>query len=448
MAQEASFDPSSYFRARKLNPKNITVWVKKHDQKLIEHQAQELFIPASLSKIVTGLAILEELPSSFQLKTQLLAKGKIKDGVLVGDLVLKGGGDPSFVSENMWFLVNELRRSGVQKVKGDILVDDSFFDDESFSETRQDERVDRAYDAPVGAMSFNWNSVNIYVRPGAKNGEPAQVYIDPLNEYIQLENKAKTSASKGGIGVSRVSTPNGDRITVSGSIAVGSKEVVIYKSITKPALWAGYNLKQFMLEKRITVEGEVKRGKATQLTDVLAESKSKPLPQIVADMMKFSNNYVAEMLVKNLAAEKKGGQGTLPKGMEVLREFLLKSGLKKDSFQFLNPSGLTRDNKLTASQLGELLSGAQLNFRIQPEFFSSLPIGGIDGTLKNRFKDISETVRAKTGLLTGVVGLAGYGRSPNGEPFTFVLMYNGPDDFLKVKTAFDDFVEEFVKGNR
>lgn len=127
---------------------------------------EKKMIPASVTKLVTAAAVLKAFPPGTKFKTSLWSSAKIEDGVMKGDLYLRGGGDPSFVSENLWYLVNAFLRNDVRKIEGNIVVDDSLFDSVRFDSSRQKERVDRAYDAPTGAMSFNWNSVNVFVRPG------------------------------------------------------------------------------------------------------------------------------------------------------------------------------------------------------------------------------------------------------------------------------------------
>ena len=154
--------------------------------------AQKPRIPASLTKIVTAVVALNEFPPNHKFHTRLVSTGKIHGDVLKGDLILKGGGDPGFVSETMWFLVNEFVRTGIHRIEGDIIVDDSYFDTIRFDSSRDPARVDRAYDAPIGAMSFNWNSLNIFLRPSKKVGDPIRVFTDPKNEYFHVINRSKT----------------------------------------------------------------------------------------------------------------------------------------------------------------------------------------------------------------------------------------------------------------
>lgn len=411
---------------------------------------EKKMIPASVTKLVTAAAVLKAFPPGTKFKTSLWSSAKIEDGVMKGDLYLRGGGDPSFVSENLWYLVNAFLRNDVRKIEGNIVVDDSLFDSVRFDSSRQKERVDRAYDAPTGAMSFNWNSVNVFVRPGKTVGSPAQVFIDPQNEYIRLSGKVETLSSSGktSIIVDRDEDKKGfgDVIKVSGKIALGSKEVVVFKNITQPDLWAGYNLKSFLSQRKIELTGTVKAGTTPAAAKLLAEVDNKTVESILADMNKFSNNYVAEMLTKNIAAVK-SPPGNLAKGMQALNEYMESLKVPSSQYELYNPSGLTRDNKMSAYALWKVLSDMKSQFQFQPEFTASLPIAGIDGTLKNRMKNTAgeRWVRAKTGFLTGVISLAGYAGRRDGTVLPFVYIYNGSADESKVRSLFDQISISLVE---
>ncbi len=408
-----------------------------------ELNGQELFIPASLSKLVTAGAILNGLHPTYKYKTQLLSPAHIKDSVLAGSLYLKGGGDPAFVSENMWVLVNDLTRAGITSIDGDIIVDDSRFDDVRIGQDRESVRVDRAYDAPLGAMSMNWNAVNVYIRPGDKAGEAARVILDPDTPYLRLVNKATTAGAGKGktISVERTSENKfeGDVIRVTGRIAVGLPEVVFYKSITNPILWSGQNLVWFLKQRGIHVRGSVKKGVTPLDAQVVASVDSKPLSLIIADMSKWSNNFVAEMLVKNLAAEAGVLPATMAAGMLQLQKFLDAIGFKRGDYQFINASGFSRGNKMSPRQLGRILEIMRDDFTSFPEFLTSLPIAGVDGTLRSRMKNTGAErwVRAKTGLLNGVVGLAGYAGQPDGTVRSFAFIYNGSGREDQARALFD-----------
>ncbi len=406
---------------------------------------QQDFIPASVTKLATASAVLQKLGPSFKFQTTLWTTGSLKNGALDGDLILKGGGDAGFVSETMWFLVNELKRTGIKKIEGGIVVDDSDFDTVRADPSRDPERVDRAYDAPVGAMSFNWNSINIYVRPGPV-GQAPQVYIDPLTDYYKVENHAKTTSKNGAdLQISRV----GGQVIVNGSIGVGHDEVVAYKNVDDPVDWSGRNLIFFLQQRGISVSGQVKAGKKPSSARLLAKADSKPLSQNIADMLKFSNNYVAEMLAKDLAAQNGTVPATLSAGMQLVQKHLtVNVGLDASRFSLLNPSGLSRKNHIKPRDLAEILVQAQRNFPTFAELLSALPLAGIDGTLKKRMigTPAEGWVRAKTGLLTGVVALAGYAGRRDGESKAFAFIYNGnAEQGEKVRHLFDALATELVQ---
>ncbi|MCB0363703.1 MAG: D-alanyl-D-alanine carboxypeptidase/D-alanyl-D-alanine-endopeptidase, partial [Bdellovibrionales bacterium] len=251
-----------------IKQKELSILVTLHAEgkatEVFNLNTKEKFIPASLTKILTAGMSLEKYPVGFRFVTELLATGPVEGGQLKGDLFLKGGGDPSFVSESMWVLVNDFVRSGIKSVEGDLVVDDSRFDSERFDQGRDPQRVDRAYDAPVGAMSFNWNTVNIFVRPGKKKGDKAQVFIDPENSYIQLINKAVTGSSQSKRNLQASRKPNGkstDMIVISGSIPQGGDEFVIYKGVSHPDLWSAHNLRSFLLKRDISIKGSIRSGR-------------------------------------------------------------------------------------------------------------------------------------------------------------------------------------------
>jgi D-alanyl-D-alanine carboxypeptidase/D-alanyl-D-alanine-endopeptidase (penicillin-binding protein 4) len=407
--------------------KHFAVWVKK--QNMSTHiNGDKAFVPASLSKIPTALTFLDQFSMDQYFHTWVYKTGSIKEGVLTGDLYLKGGGDPTFVSESMWRLINELKRSDVRKIKGKLYVDESYFDKDYYSEGRQKRRVDRAYDAPVSALSFNWNSVSIYVRPGKANGHKARVYLDPPVPFVKIINKARTtSSSKTKLKVSRKIKGQSVEIIVRGEISSSKDEKAFYKSIGDAALWTGLNFKYYLNQFGIEYSGDVAKKKVPSHADMLVELDSWSMGRVVSAMSKFSNNFVAEMITKQLGKTEKV-PGNIDDGLDKITAYLKKNGWQSGKYSFVNPSGFTRDNKMRAEDLGELLHTTIKNFSVAPEFLAALPISGTDGTLKRRMRQVMKgKVRAKTGYLTGVVGLAGFLQSKTGHhSTTFVFFYNGP----------------------
>ncbi len=428
---------------------NLGIEIRKisatNKETLYALNSDKMFVPASLTKIPTAAAAFHFLGPNHRFITTLESDAKIKDGVLKGNLYFVGGGDPTFTSESMWSLVNEFSRENIHTIEKNIIVDDTLFDAIRYDKRRDPTRKDRAYDAPVGALSFNWNAVNVFIRP-TSIGAPAQVIVDPTEKYFKVINKARTVyGKKQRLKVSRVQSKDSNEfpfetIIVSGSIGLNSKEYVSYKSITQPEIWSGYSLKKFLEEKGIKVLGKVIVGKKPAKTTLRADYKSEPLFESIKSMNKYSNNFVAEMLIKNIAA-KFSQPASMDLGLNKVNEFLQKSGFQKDSYNYVNASGLTRDNKFKPNEFTDFLVQLQNQSEMFPEFLTSLPISAVDGTLKTRMTRLASAkkVRAKTGMLNDVIGLAGY-VSNSSDTYAFTFIFNGKKRKLKNARDLFDFI--------
>lgn len=417
---------------------------------LLSVNADMALIPASVTKLVTAAATLHQFPPGSTFETRLLSSGERSGSVLNGDLVLKGGGDPSFNTETLRQLVGRFARSGIREVRGNILVDDSYFDSTRIDASRTDtQRVDKPYDAPVGAMSFNANTVAVYVRPADRAGVPAQVLIEPASDYIRVRGEVKTGVGRGRprVGVQRLHDPAfpGDIIQVNGFIGQQIEEVLAYKNITQPDRWSGENLKQALKQHGISVSGTVRPGAPSFGARTLASVEGKNIEEIIVEMNKASSNFIAEMLAKNIAAHAQP-PGNLERGMVIIREYMRSLGLSALEYTLVNPSGLTRDNKLSARALVAVLQDMGGNFQYAPEFMTSLPIAGVDGTLRKRLRNTpaERFVRAKTGYVDNVYSLAGYAGRKDGKRVTFAFLYNGNDSGWEVRKLFDDMCEELA----
>jgi D-alanyl-D-alanine carboxypeptidase/D-alanyl-D-alanine-endopeptidase (penicillin-binding protein 4) len=231
--------------------------------------------------------------------------------------------------------------------------------------------------------------------------------------------------------------------------------------VDDPADWSGRNLLAFLQERGISVSGKVKAGQLPEGAKLLAKADSKPLSQQVADMLKFSNNYVAEMLTKNLAAQASGltsvsglsraagAPATLEEGMKIIRAHLSGAvGIEAKRFVLMNPSGLSRHNRMRASDLAEILVYAQKNFPTFAELLSAMPLAGMDGTLKKRMLGTGTEgwIRGKTGSMSGIVSLAGYAGRKDGTMKAFAFIYNGKaESGDTVRHLFDALAEELVE---
>jgi len=400
---------------------------------IFERNPDQLHVPASVNKVFTAYAVLKKLRPTTTFKTGIYAKGTISNGTLTGDLYLKGGGDPSLVSERMWMMVNELTRSGIKDITGNVIADSSYFDQEKNPASRPKYLKDQAYNAPIGALSFNFNTTTIYVRAGEAPGKPPTVYTDPVNSYIDVVNQATTGKTGSGNSIVVVRTKFvegdiGDTVLLRGSISLDSKELRFYRNIVNPALYTAHMFKTFWEQRGLKIAGHIDEGIVPPNAKQILEFDSLPVWQIIWGMNKFSNNFVADQLMKKLGADTWGPPGTLQKGITAMGDALEDIGIPRNSYQIQDGSGLTRDTHVTARQIATILAAAYRDFSIAPEFIASLGIAGEDGTLKNRFPNssVQSLLRAKTGTLDGVTALAGYLPSADNEMLAFAILLNDP----------------------
>ncbi|MFN3197323.1 MAG: D-alanyl-D-alanine carboxypeptidase/D-alanyl-D-alanine-endopeptidase [Bradymonadia bacterium] len=380
--------------------------------------------PASNTKVVTTSAALSLLSPAHTWNTDLAAP-KDETGGKVSDLYLIGRGDPRFVNESLWSLVTKAKRKGLTEVTGDIVVDDTRFTADRMAPGFDDKNQDDAYRAASGAMSLNFNSMVIQVKPGKAAGESPKVTLRPDSGYAVIENTA-TTTSKGRTSVAVKAGAYKDRtlIRVSGRIPLKSKGATVRKRIDNPALFAGYGLKMFLEEAGIQVKGKVRVEAAPKKRRLLSREVSRTLALAAVDINKLSNNFMAEQVLRTLGV-RKGAQGDWASGAKVVRRFLTQEvGLKGD-FRYVNGSGLFGNTAFSAAQLVQLMRHMHTLRPPLPEFAASLPMNGVDGTLRRRLKELPPgTVRAKTGTLDGVVCLTGYLTMKGGKMAAFSILLN------------------------
>ena len=385
-----------------------------------------LLNPASNVKIVTTAAALALLGPEYRWKTVLAAEG-IHAGSIDGNLYLRGYGDPSLVSEDLWKMASDLAAQGVKKIGGDLVVDDSFFDAERVGPGFEQKSEDMPYRAPNGAVSLNYNAVGVTVLPGKGDGAPARVVIEPSSSYFTTINEVKTvAAGRTNYAIATREIDGHTEVKVTGVVKVGDAGHLEHRRVAHPDLYAGYSLRELFSRRGIKVTGAVKNGTAPAGTRALVAHYSQPLGVVVRDVNKHSNNFMAEQLLKTLGAETGGKPGTWPKGVDAVGKFLDGIGIAKARYKMTNGSGLYDSNRFTATQLVTILRTAYRDFRFAADFVGSLALAGADGTIGHRMEGgIAERwVRAKTGTLDGVSALSGYAGAQGKLPLAFAILMN------------------------
>ncbi|MBU1431222.1 D-alanyl-D-alanine carboxypeptidase/D-alanyl-D-alanine-endopeptidase [Myxococcota bacterium] len=389
-----------------------------------QRHPDRLLHPASNAKLITTAAALSLLGPSYTFSTDLAA-GEIEAGV-ADHLYLIGRGDPKFVSESLWKLVDEAREGGLKRVKGDLIIDESFFGPKhlapGFEEKPND---DAAYRAATGAVSFNFNSIVLRIKPGAAVGDPPVVRLGDGAQHIELINRAETSAKgKERLAVTAKAHQDRTRITVEGAIPLAHRGIVVRRRVDNPPMFTGRAAKVMLAQAGITLEGQVRVGAAPQRRVLLAKTRSPALGALVMDVNKLSNNFMAEHLLRAVGRIKRQ-RGDWEAGRAEVRQFLKDVVGLKGEFRYANGSGLFGDTAFSARQVVQLLQHMHARRPALPEFAASLAISARDGTLWRRFKPLKDRVRAKTGTLAGVICLSGYLELDGGEVAAFSILTNG-----------------------
>jgi len=422
--------------------------VRRDDGRVLyDRDADRAMIPASNQKILTAIAALAAFGPTHRFVTEISSDVPPNAEGEVGSLMVRGGGDPSLTSEDLWRLAADLRRLGLRTVRGDLILDDSAFDDERWHPS-WGAISSRAYHAPIGALSVNYGAFAAVVEAGAEAGDPVRVSIDPPAAFFGLANRAVTGPARGNgrrLVVDRSQGAAQELVTVSGTLPAGGDPYTVHRSVTDPALYAGGVLRLQLEANGIVVKGDTRLGRVPESAHSLLEFRGRPLADTVRLFMKFSNNAIAETLLKDLGARAGDGPGSWKSGVPAVRAELAGLGLDVHDIVIADGSGLSYENRVAPRRLVEALRMAEDSFRFGPEFVSALPIAAADGTLEKRADGAADAVRAKTGLLTRVTALSGYARLADGTEAVFSIVSNGyRGDAERAMGALDAFVAELV----
>jgi D-alanyl-D-alanine carboxypeptidase/D-alanyl-D-alanine-endopeptidase (penicillin-binding protein 4) len=388
---------------------------------IYEHNAQNLFIPASNEKIITSVAALSLLKRDYRFRTEFYSGGGISKGILYGGLYVKGYGDPTLGEPDIGFIVYQLKKLGVIEIRNGIVVDDSYFSRIRRPTGWKAEWEDDFYSPPISALTFNYNTIEIRVSSSSSGRRPS-ISIEPEGSNITVVNKAVASTKQSAL---TTSWTNDQTLVVGGRIR--PKSTVILKiPVQNPTLLTGNILKNALKEAGIKVTGNVIAGTVPDWAKIFYTHYSEPLYSIITEYLKNSVNIIGENLIKTLGAEFNGTPGSWENGSKVISKFLNGIGIK-DGFRVIDGSGLSLLNRVSPQTLIDVLSYAYANKIIASDFIDSLPIAGVDGTLKKRFKqsDVQGRVVAKTGYLNHVRALSGYVFTKQGDVLVFSILDNG-----------------------
>lgn len=417
-----------------------------------------LVIPASNMKIVTLATAAERLGWDYRFETRLETAAPVVDGALQGDLFVVGTGDPSINAREgdrealfaEW--ADALRQAGITRIEGRLIGDDDAFEDAQFGSGWEWDDFVYGYTAPVGALQFNQDLVEITVRAGAAAGAPAVAVASPGESGLDIVMRAVTAPAGTEPDIEFFRLPGSDRLEVRGTVPLGGAAVVQEVAVDNATIFFARSLRAALVARGIAITGEAAdiddlpptdpsapaslRGGASPATApgtaaaatggrrVIARHLSSPLSVTGRTLMKVSQNLYAETLLRALSLVP--GPASVAASQKIETEVLASWGIAAGNYALADGSGLSRHNLVTASTIVRILQVMAQSPRHTQAFEATLPVAGIDGTIAGRMKATraGNNVRAKTGTLTWVRALSGYVTTADGERLVFSIIAN------------------------
>ena len=395
------------------------------------HNPGKLVLPASNMKVFTLAAAAERLGWDYRFETTLESDAPIVAGVLQGDLVVRGSGDPSIDEHDAvarktfdeW--AEQLKGAGIIAIAGDIVGDDRAFVDNELGRAWEWDDLVYGFAAPVSALVYNEAVVRIAARPGAKAGDPAIIEVSPpAGHGLTIVNHAVTGAA-GEPDTFDARRQHGSAVLeLMGTVPLGIEEPTgVNASVDDPSMFFVQSLRSALIARGIRVEGSAFVAASTS-TRVLARHRSAPLAELARRFLKISQNLYGELLVKTVG--RAAGEGSWARGQQAIGETFDAWGVPRDAYMLADGSGLSRMNFVSAEALVTVLGHIYADPRHRETFMQALPVGGQDGTLRNRLKAswTAGHVHTKTGSLTGGRALSGYLTTRSGETLAFAIVAN------------------------
>lgn len=456
-ARDRSYLPPEVEQAlqqRKVPATSLSIYVREvgRDEPVVSFNSMIPRNPASTMKVLTTYAALEALGPAYTWRTRAYATGPIRDQVLDGNLVLVGGGDPFMTAERWWGFVAGLRNAGVQRITGDVIIDNSYFAPQGDDRTTFDNRPYSTYNVLPDALLVNFQTVTISALPDpATNSVRVSANPWPANLLIDNEVRLEPGSCKRGTAGLRLAMPEGstgNRISLSGSYAAGCGQFATTRAVMKAPEYAFGLFKSLWLQAGGTLGGGMKLGTLPASARLLYTYESLTLAEVIRLVNKYSSNSMARTLYLTLGAERYPGRPATPAaGLEAIQDFLARQGITIPELMLENGSGLSRNERITAAGLADVLLAAYKS-QYMPEFAASLPLSATDGTLKRMFRsrEMQGRLRMKTGTLEDVKALAGYVNAASGRTFVTVVILNHPTAAQGSGEAIQNALVQWVFG--
>lgn len=412
-----------------LSEKGLSVFVQEIGQRepLLAVRADVPRNPASTMKLLTTLVALETLGPAYTWKTEAYATAPVRDGVLEGDLHIKGYGDPYLVIEHFWRFLRALRKGGLTEIRGDLVIDQSFFAPQPGRTAVFDDMPVNTYTVRPRALLVNFQTVGLRFQPDTF-AHQLRIVADPQPAQLSIDNRVQLARGpcRGarGLGVQQARRPEFQKIVFTGRYSPDCGSDEMYRVVADSEQYIHGVFKTVWAEMGGRFSGRVREGVVPDGAQLLHGAISPPLAEIVRVINKHSNNVMARQLLLTLGAEKYGAPATVEKGIIVVRDWLAQKGLDFPELVIENGSGLSREERISARHLGELLlKGYESPY--MPEFLASLPILATDGTQRLRHGGaLAGRAHLKTGSLNNVRAQAGIVHTESGKRVVVVILHN------------------------
>jgi D-alanyl-D-alanine carboxypeptidase/D-alanyl-D-alanine-endopeptidase (penicillin-binding protein 4) len=429
----------------------VSVVESANGQRLAGRNDQVPMNPASGAKLLTSAAALHLLPLGSPWETRLL--GVIEGAELRGPLRLVGGGDPKLLIGHLERLADAVWAAGIRAIPDGLVVHVGRFDSDSLPPAYEQKHTDAGYRPNIGAAASNFGALRVTVKPGKRSGLPVRVTAEGGAEAVALETSARTVKGKSSaITVRSMHMSDGrTKLLVSGTLGRQARAFAQRKRLHEPDRWTGLVLKSLLGKRGVAV------GEALSVTrqpvprdagPALDTIRSRSLPETLADINTWSNNFMAEMVLKQMGCDE-GQPCTWERGVTRVTEVLRGLGVPDEEFKFVNGSGLYRATMVSASSMTTLLVALATDATRKAAFVGSLAVSGKPGTMRRRLTDkgLRGKVLGKTGTLDEVVSLSGYVPTARGRTLAFSVLVNGanPKRTAAIRRKIDQLVRRLIR---
>lgn len=410
----------------KIPESSVAIYIQDVTQAspVLAFNAERAMNPASVIKLLTTFSALEILGPAYQWKTEVFTRGAVNNTQLRGDLIFKGYGDPKITLETFWKMLRDLRQRGLKDIRGNLVLDRSYFDIPGEDPSAFDNEPFKPYNVAPDALLLNFRSHRVRFLVQKSRVNPS-ILLDPDIPNMRIINEIKIANTLCGDWKEKIYYEIGKTIRFSGQFSAACEDKSMHLVVQDGNTYFGTLFRQLWEQLGGTWQGQVVADTAPSNGALLSSFESPPLTDIIRDINKFSNNVMARNLFLTLGAVVHGVPASTKKSADAVNDWLGTKGQHFLELQFDNGAGLSRRERISAQHLAWLLRAA-FHSSVFSEFESSLPIVAVDGTMRKRLTlgDISGHAHIKSGSLNGVRALAGYVYNAQGHRMAIVFLIN------------------------